>query len=133
VASIGDDWVALDREMPFPVKSQWRGVLHRWQPSVTDGGVEHLTIAFSHTAAGPHLTERGRNALHLEHAARMWVRGVRILNADNAVRARGVDRSTFTDITVDVTQPRWLPDDSRRVNGHHALALSRGHANLLTR
>jgi hypothetical protein len=50
----------------------------------------------SHTAAGPHLTERGRNALHLEHAARMWVRGVRILNADNAVRARGVDRSTFT-------------------------------------
>lgn len=133
IASIGDDWVALDRELPFPVKRRWTGVLHECRPTVQDSGIEHLTIRFKHTPAGPHLTERGYNAVDLEYGVNVWVRSLTILNADNGIKMRGIDRSTISDLTINVTARRWVEGASKKVNGHHGVAMSRSHSTLLTR
>lgn len=132
VASVGKDWVALDRELPFPVRAQWTGVLHAFEPTVQRSGVEQLTIRFNHSMMAAHLAERGYNAIELEDVVDCWIRQVTILNADNAIRLRGTDHSTLSDVTVGVTELRWEPD-TREVNGHHAITVSKGHANLVTR
>lgn len=46
VAAVGSGWIELDRELPFPVQSGWQAVVHSYYPSVQEGGMESLTIAF---------------------------------------------------------------------------------------
>ncbi|EFN58659.1 hypothetical protein CHLNCDRAFT_140927 [Chlorella variabilis] len=58
---------------------------------------------------------------------------VAILNADNGVFLSWVDRSTLADITVSVTRPRINAQHLDDFNGHHALSILSGQANLVTR
>jgi hypothetical protein len=46
VTAVGASWIELDRELPFPVQAGWEAVVHSYYPSVQEGGVESLTIAF---------------------------------------------------------------------------------------
>jgi hypothetical protein len=135
VAAIGNDWVALDRPLPFPVRSSWVADVHRFDPTIQDSGVEQLTIQFAHTLVGPHLTERGYNGIEFAWAGNVWVRQVTVLNSDNGVRFRRVDRSLISDLTVGVTEPRWNTGSpgTPGMNGHHAVSVTEGHDNLITR
>ena len=47
-----------------------------------------------HTLADAHHHARGHNALQLAYASNVWVRGVRVLNADNALFFSWVHRSS---------------------------------------
>lgn len=44
---MGEGWVSLDRPLPFPVRRRWQGLVHSYQPSVQQSGVEALTIQFA--------------------------------------------------------------------------------------
>lgn len=51
VAEVGPSWIQLDRQVPFAAGpssgSGWAGSLHRYEPTVEQGGVERLTIEFT--------------------------------------------------------------------------------------
>lgn len=49
---MGAGWVELDRPVPFACggngsSKSWVCSVHRYAPTVTDGGVERLTIEFT--------------------------------------------------------------------------------------
>jgi hypothetical protein len=81
------------------------------------------------------LTERGYNGIEFAWAGNVWVRQVTVLNSDNGVRFRRVDRSLISDLTVGVTEPRWNTGSpgTPGMNGHHAVSVTEGHDNLITR
>ncbi|PSC73918.1 band 7 [Micractinium conductrix] len=135
VVAKGRGWIQVDREIPFPVLSSrgWKGRVHAEKPTVYGCGIERLTIAFPHTAVGPHWTDAGYNAIEMNQLADSWVRDVSVINADNALMTFWVDRSTFTGVTVTVSKPRWNPRSDLRDNGHQAILVATGHSNLVTR
>ena len=53
-----------------------------------------LPNACRHTEVGPHLADRGYNAIDVQGAADFWIRNVTVLNADNAVFLKRTDRAT---------------------------------------
>lgn len=93
----------------------------------------HPCSGCRHSLAGGHLTERGYNALEASWAASLFLRNVTFLNTDNGIKFTRVDHSTLSGITFGVTAPRWLPGDKNELNGHHAVSITEGHGNLLTR
>ncbi|EFN56045.1 hypothetical protein CHLNCDRAFT_145493 [Chlorella variabilis] len=134
VSAVGSNWIELDRELPFPVKAGWDTVVHSYYPTVQNGGMEKMTIAFDHSMVGPHFTDRGYNAMEFKAVANMWVSKVTVLNADNALFTSWADRSTFEDVTVDVTQRRWVDAEFKdSENGHHAIGITHAHSNRIDR
>ena len=47
---MGPSWLLLDRRVPFACGpgsgSGWAGSVHRYAPTVAEGGVERLTVEF---------------------------------------------------------------------------------------
>ncbi|PSC75203.1 band 7 [Micractinium conductrix] len=135
VVSIDGDYIVLDRDLPFPIMDGWDGVVTQYNPSVQGSGMERLTIAFDHATIGAHFSERGYNAIQFRGASNVWMRQVDIVNSDNGIFVNWVDRSTFEDVRLFNTGPRWEAEEWRRgVNGHHGISLGPGsHGNLIQR
>ncbi|KAL4856222.1 putative cinnamyl alcohol dehydrogenase 2 [Chlorella vulgaris] len=132
VTVVDGRWIEIDRELPFPVQQGWQAVVHSYNPTVQDGGMEKLTIAFDHSMWAGHFTDRGYNAIAFASSVNMWLRQVTVLNSDNAVFVGWTDHSTFIDLTVGVTSRRWMDKDFKRAeNGHHAVGITHSHANLV--
>ena len=85
IATVSEDSVELVRPLRADVQPQWQPELLSYKPSVTDVGVEHLTIEFPATEQAPHHEERGYNAIFFHQIHNSWVRDVHIVNADNGV------------------------------------------------
>lgn len=135
VASVSSaaGWVELDRALPFATQPGCS--LHRYVPTVTQGGVERLTIEFSKVPRyGAHGSDRGYNAIYLRSAANMWINQVTVLNADNGLALDQVDHATLRDVTVGTSTRRWAANDvTWRREGHHAIALAGCHAVVVNR
>ncbi|KAL4458163.1 hypothetical protein ABPG75_013028 [Micractinium tetrahymenae] len=126
-------WMELDRPLPFATQPGCS--VHRYAPSVREGGVERLTIEFSKVPRyGPHASDRGYNAIYLRSAANMWINQVTVLDADSALVLDQVDHATLRDVTVGASVRRWAAADATwRREGHHAIALAGCHAVLVNR
>lgn len=119
------DWVArvlvvtngalgLDRPLRIDVRPEWKAEIRTFQPTLEEVGVEDLAFEFSGVPKQPHLKEDGHNAIHIRNAVNCWVRGVRIVDADNGIIAGGDRFCTFDQISF----PRGKRSDP---SGHHAL------------
>ncbi|EFN60037.1 hypothetical protein CHLNCDRAFT_133254 [Chlorella variabilis] len=134
VEAIGSGYIDLDRELPFPIQEGWEGLFLRYLPTVEDGGMEQLTIAFDHEMlpVPPHFTDKGYNAISMRFAANMWLKEVTIVNADNGCFNDRTDKSTFKDVTATVTSRRWVDSlFNQAVNGHHPIFLAHCQSNLV--
>ncbi|EFN59697.1 hypothetical protein CHLNCDRAFT_133242 [Chlorella variabilis] len=134
VEAIGSGYIDLDRELPFPIQEGWEGLFLRYLPTVEDGGMEQLTIAFDHEMlpVPPHFTDKGYNAIMMYYAANMWLKKVTIVNADNGCFNDHTDKSTFKDVTATVTSRRWVDSlFNQAVNGHHPILLAHSQSNLV--
>ncbi|KAL4852785.1 hypothetical protein ACK3TF_006150 [Chlorella vulgaris] len=132
VTAVGSNWVQLDRALPFPVLAGQTGWVHIYSPSLSEAGVEQLTIEFDDQSPSRyqgHGFDRGYNALGFYAAS-----NVTIVNAENGVFAQWVDHASLLDVTVLSTQQRADPADQQwQRQGHHAIALAMSHSVLAQR
>ena len=107
VAKVGQGYITLEREVPWPVKLKYKAQIRSYLKNTPmKSGIENLTVVFPHTPAPQHHQELGYNGIYLEHAANCWVRNVEILNADNGIVLHNIDFSTVENVTIRVTKPR---------------------------
>ncbi len=110
----------------FDIRTEWKPQVRRFEPTVSDSGVEHLTLRYPVTDYKGHFTELGYNGVALSGVADCWVRDVRIENPDSGIFVGG-KFCTLTDVKV--TSRRAV--DGQNCTGHHGITLG-GTDNLLT-
>ncbi|MAE18046.1 hypothetical protein CMK12_03735 [Candidatus Poribacteria bacterium] len=125
VVSITGDQLTIDRPLRFDVRSDWQPEIRHSRPTVTEVGIEHLTIEFPVQKYSGHFTEQGYNAIALNNVSNCWVRQVGIINADSGVYATG-RFCTLKGITL--RSERGV--DRGGTTGHHGVQL--GSDNLFT-
>lgn len=126
ITKIEGDRLGLDRPLRFDIRPEWKPVISRFEPTVTESGVENLGFEFPVTDYGGHFTELGYNPVALSGVAHCWVRNVRIVNADSGPMVSGY----FNTLERIVYESARKPDRNGD-QGHHGIYLGGGD-NLLT-
>jgi hypothetical protein len=121
------DVAVLDRPLRYDIRPQWRPHLRAFVVSVSDSGIESLTVEFPARAYQGHFTEAGYNAVAFANVRDCWVRNIEIVNADCGIISSAWF-CTFANVTFRAT------DDAvpfRGDFGHHGILVSRTD-NLVT-
>ncbi len=126
ITAINSNRVTLDRPLRCDVRQEWKPQLRAFAPTVTESGVENLTVEFPLTPYQGHFTELGFNPVALSGVAHCWVRNVRVVNADSGPFISGVF-NTVDSLGLESSRPR----DKQNCDGHHGVTLG-GADNLLT-
>jgi hypothetical protein len=103
-------------------------VVRRFEPTVSEVGIEALAFEFPERPYEGHFTELGFNPVAFGKVSDCWARDLRFVNLDSGVFISG-KFNTVTDVVMESTRPR---DEQRRSQGHHGIYLS-GDDNLFTR
>ena len=113
IASVDGTTVTLAQPLRVDARLAWSPRL-RSHPTLSDVGVEHLTIRFPDTEYAGHLDEPGYNGIFFTRGVvDSWVRDVTFVNADNAVLVDRLSKHhTITDIRI----------EGRK--GHHGLNIA---------
>lgn len=120
VSEIQGRKIKLDRPCRKKLKPAWGAELFKPEYTVTEVGVQDLSIEFpKHTYAG-HFKEAGYNALETAQVANCWVKNVEIINCDSGLFIRG------TQCTVEnvVLSSPGTEVDAKGFSGHHGITLS---------
>ncbi len=120
VTRIEGNVIYFDRPLRFDVRSRWAPQVRRFEPAVTESGVEHLSFEFPNTEYKGHFTELGFNPIAFTRVANCWVRNVRIVNADSGLFIAG----KFNTIRGIVFESERQPDAQRGSTGHHGIYFS---------
>jgi hypothetical protein len=121
VVAVAGGRVRLDRPLRCDVRPEWKPQVRRFEPTVTESGVEHLTFEFPNTPYRGHFTELGFNPVALSSVADCWVRDIRIVNADSGPMVSGC----FNTIAGVVYESQRAPDRAN-CTGHHGIYLGGG-------
>ncbi|KAF6249078.1 pectin lyase fold/virulence factor [Scenedesmus sp. NREL 46B-D3] len=101
VLAAGADWVEMERPLHVDITLKFKPQISTSQNfKVTGVGVEDLTIEFPWTPYLGHHEEPGYNAIEFEGATNSWVRRVRILNADAAIKVYASIFNTISDVHI---------------------------------
>jgi len=111
--------IRFDRPLRFDVRPEWKPEVCRFEPTVTEVGVEGMTFEFPVVKYGGHFTELGYNPVTFAGVADCWLRNVRILNADSGIFA-ACRFCTFEGVVYDSKRPAARGG----VVGHHGIYLS---------
>lgn len=120
VSAFGSNWIEFERAIPYDLRLKWKPVVHTFQPTVQNSGIEGFNIEFPWSAYNDHLKVKGYNAVGIYSGVNCWMRQLRTVNADNAYIVNGADLVTVTDVVTDITKTRSGPKMKDR-NGHHGL------------
>lgn len=127
VSGLRDGIVTLDRVLPIEVRIEWRPELRTVAPTVSEVGIEHLTLAFPGTPYPGHFKERGYNGIEFINVRDSWVRDVQILNSDSGIQVKSSFFYTVSDVVLGTTLDRGP------FAGHHGLIAGAGADGLFTR
>ena len=89
IVSIAGNTVTLERPLPCAVMLKWQPQLRPYESSVSDVGVEHLTLRFAPSIYNTHHHEKGYTGIQFAGVANCWVRNVAIVNFDNGIVSHG--------------------------------------------
>ncbi len=128
IEAIDANVIVFDRPLRFDVRGEWKPTVRRFEPTVTEAGIEGLAFEFPERPYEGHFTELGFNPIALGKVAHCWVRNVRFANLDSGIFISG-KFNTVTDVVMESSRAR---DKGRRSQGHHGIYLS-GDDNLFTR
>lgn len=92
--------VYFDRPLRVDVRPDWSAALLPYHPTVSEVGVEGLTIEFPPTEYNGHHDEPGYNAIYFEHVHDSWVRDVAIRDFDTAVSFWGARYATASGLRL---------------------------------
>lgn len=115
VASVDGVNVTLGRPLRFDVRSAWTPVLRTFEPTVSEVGVEELSIEFPVKPYKGHFTERGMNGIAVYNSTDCWVRNVHIINSDSGIFMGGIF-CTVDGLILDSKRP-----DYSGTTGHHGI------------
>jgi hypothetical protein len=127
ITAIDGQRITLDRPLRFDIEQRWQPKVRRFQPTVTDVGIEHMSFEFPVQPYAGHFTELGHNAIAFTQVADCWARDIVINHSDSglfvAARFCTVDGVIFNSDR---------PPDRGGNTGHHGIYIS-GDDNLFTR
>src|SRR4051794_22335394 len=89
IVSIAGDRITVDRPLRWDVQSRWRPRILRFQPTVTEVGIEGVRFEFPIIPYAGHFTEKGHNAIALTDVANCWARDIVIDNCDSGIFVGG--------------------------------------------
>lgn len=115
VVAIDGDTLQLDRRLRFDCKPEWKATAHRFEPTVTDSGIEGVAFEYPPTPYRGHFTEKGFNAIAFGRVAHCWARDLRIVNPDSGIFVAG----KFCTIDGVVIESKRQP--SHNAIGHHGI------------
>jgi hypothetical protein len=128
ITAIVGNVIHIDRPLRFDVDLKWKPTLYRFDPTVTESGIESLRFEFPNRPYEGHFSELGFNAFAISGAAHCWVRNVHIHNPDSG----GFISGTFNTVDGIVYTSDRQPDPNRDSQGHHGIT-NGGNDNLFTR
>lgn len=114
VEAVEGNRLVVDRPLRIDVRPEWGAVVHRYEPTVYESGVEGLTFEFPGVEKKRHLLEEGFNGIQFNNVANCWVRNVRFIDADMGIK---VGRARFCQIE-DVA---FVEAKRTGRTGHHAI------------
>jgi hypothetical protein len=126
VTAVGAGSITLERPLPLEVDMRWKPQIRAVKPTVSEVGIEHLTMEMQGTKYPGHFNEEGYNGIYFVGAHDSWVRDVTILNADFGVHFNGSFFCTATGVVLDTNFDRG------GLIGHHGFNSSHGQDNLFT-
>ncbi len=115
VAAIDGAKLTLERPLRLDIRQAWKPTLRTFNPTVSECGVEELSIEFPNTPYKGHFTEVGYNGIAINGASDCWVRSVRIVNSDSGIFASGM----FCTVDGVVIESQRQPNGN--TTGHHGL------------
>jgi hypothetical protein len=127
ITAITGNVVQIDRPLRFDVDVKWKPTVYRFDPTVTESGIESLGFEFPNQPYGGHFSELGNNAFAIAGAAHCWVRNVHVHNPDSG----GFISGTFNTVDGIVYTSDRKPDPNRDSQGHHGIT-NGGNDNLFT-
>jgi hypothetical protein len=132
VRSVSTNQIELERPLPYDVREEWAPEIHRFDPSLQEFGIEHLSIHFPWSAYPGHFKEKGYNALFFQDVAQCWIKDVEIQNSDFAIDLNSTNFCTVSNVKLTTSASRAVGADARGANGHHGIDVSHGTENLVT-
>ena len=124
VAEASGQQVTLERPLRWDVRKDWTPVLMSVSHTVSEVGIEELSISFPSKPYEGHFTERGMNGIAMDDVSNCWVKNVQISNCDSGIFIDG-RFCTVDGLTIDGTRRA-----SRGDTGHHGITL--GYDCLIT-
>jgi hypothetical protein len=124
VTAVSSGGIEIERALPVDVDTAWSPTVYQFAPSLSEVGVEHLTLRFPLTPYPGHFNEQGYNAIHFHRVVNSWVREVTIANADYGVNVTNCFFVTVAGVRLETSGSRGA------IVGHHGLNNGHGGDNL---
>jgi hypothetical protein len=133
VVAVNGNRVRFDRSLRFESRAEWQPEIRRFDPTVTESGIEEIGFAFPAVRYRGHFKENGSNALELRGVYHCWIRNVAIHNGDFGINIVACG-NTVDGVTFTADPGRGSPDGGvAACTGHHAIQCKRAEDNLITR
>lgn len=121
VRAVNGRQMTLDRGLRFDVRPEWRPTVERFQPAVTDVGIEGVTFEFPVQPYAGHFREIGWNPVAIQaSAAHCWLKDLAVHNGDNGPFVEGAAFCTLENIRITADPQRA---SKQGVFGHHGITL----------
>lgn len=117
LAAVDGRQITLERPLRFDIRKSWTPVLKTFQATVSEVGIEDLTIEFPVSPYKGHFTELGMNGISLSRVADCWVKNVQISNCDSGIYVSGIF-CTVDGLTIDSKRPEY-----KGTTGHHGISM----------
>ncbi|MDQ8208591.1 glycosyl hydrolase family 28-related protein [Coraliomargarita sp. SDUM461003] len=118
IKAIDGNTVKIERPLTFDLRESWQSTVNSFEPTVTESGIEHLSIEFPVEAYPGHFKELGLNAISIEAASHCWIRNVDIRNSDSGIFLK----SNFC--TVEHVSLHSQRPDVEGDSGHHGISFT---------
>jgi hypothetical protein len=132
VKKVSGKTIELERSLPYDVRLEWAPEMHRFSPSVTEIGLEHLSIHFPWSPYPGHFKEKGYNGIFMQSVSECWIDDVEIQNSDFGIDLNATNFCTIRNVTLTTSESRAVGEGGRDGNGHHGIDISHGTENFVT-
>ena len=85
IRDVQGNTIVLERPLRTDVRLSWQPVIREFKRSVTEVGIEILTMEFPEVAYSAYHKEPGYNGIEVRDAADCWIRNVKFLTADSCI------------------------------------------------
>lgn len=132
ITAIAGNRVEFDRPLRFETRAEWQPEIRRFEPTVTESGVEGIAFVFSSMRYRGHFKENGANALELRQVNNCWIRHVAIHNGDLGINVVACG-NTITGVVITADREREAADAGvTDCTGHHAIQCKNAEDNLVS-
>ena len=120
IENIRGKTITLNRPLRFDLRPEWQPAIYTYQPTVTEVGIEGLTMEFPVEPYQGHFTELGFNGITLGDVAHCWIKNIRFKNADSGIFLNG----QFCTIDGVLYESDRDKEPQRQSTGHHGIYIS---------